>query len=121
MKKIYSYILSISLITATFCVGFSSDAVAKTYGIGQGDVNKISSTLSPNPAKDKTTLKFQQYGRETFRLEVYDIIGNQVKTVSDIQSGSVEIDLSDLEAGMYFYFLVRGNDRVSTGRLIVRQ
>lgn len=122
MVKRYFYILAFGLITFICSMGFGHAVHAGTSGsFGQPDNDKISSTLSPNPAKDKTTLKFQQSGRDSYRMEVYDLIGNQVKTVENIQNGSVEIDLSDLEAGMYFYFLIRGSDRVSTGRLVIRQ
>ncbi|HRI28417.1 MAG TPA: T9SS type A sorting domain-containing protein [Chitinophagales bacterium] len=117
MKKLYSYILFASL---TVLVALSGNASAQSL-YGGGDGKQISSSLSPNPAKDKTTLKFQYNNRDAFRLEIYDVIGNKVRVVENIAGSSVEIDISDLEVGMYFYFLVKGSERVSTGRLIVKQ
>jgi hypothetical protein len=121
MKKIFTYILTFTLLTSSITFGFVQDTFAQQPFRGNNDNSKITTSFSPNPAKEKTTLQFQNSGRETYRLEIYDIIGNQVKLSNDIQSSSIEIDISDLEAGMYFYFLVKGSDRVSTGRLIVKQ
>ncbi|QQS27419.1 MAG: T9SS type A sorting domain-containing protein [Sphingobacteriales bacterium] len=121
MKKTYTYIFFAALLTLFISLGFIQEASAQQSARGGNDIVKVTSSFSPNPAKEKTTFHFQNTGRETYRLEIFDIIGNQVKLVNDIQTNAAEVDISDLEAGMYFYFLVRGSDRVSTGRLIIKQ
>lgn len=80
------------------------------------------STISPNPAKTFTTLRFQNPNDIEHRVELYDVIGNRVRTYYDIETDKLELDVRDLNPGVYFYFIIKdSSEKVSTGRLIVRR
>jgi hypothetical protein len=54
---------------------------------------------------------------------VYDIIGNPVAEVNNQYTNDktrVTFDVSDWSAGMYFYYIMQNDKRVSTGRIIVK-
>lgn len=85
-----------------------------------GNNDKSYSSVSPNPAREVTTLRFYNPSEDEHRIEIYDIIGNFVTTIPHVEKAKQDIDVSDFKAGVYFYFIFKGNERVSTGRIIVR-
>ncbi len=92
-----------------------------TFSQINGDGTKPNkSVVSPNPVKDKAVVRFSNPDKQYHRLEIYDLIGNQVKVYRHVNTSSFDIDVMDLETGMYFYFIMNENERVSTGRLFVR-
>ena len=91
---------------------------------GELEKTPVTSNVSPNPSRAVTTIKINNNSHnDTYRLEVYDIIGNPVYTTSNAQSNDKNrfmFDVADWEAGMYFYFIIENDRRVSTGRVIVK-
>lgn len=67
----------------------------------------------PNPFNPSTTIKYSVAERTSIRLKVYDILGNEVKTlVSAVQPvGHYEINFTagDIPSGVYFYYLKTEN------------
>ncbi len=84
----------------------------------------IISNVSPNPSRAVTTIKINASNtNNNYRLEVYDVIGNPVYTTTNHQNvdkSRFVFDVSDWGGGMYFYFVVENDRRVSTGRIIVK-
>jgi hypothetical protein len=68
--------------------------------------------LFPNPARSHVTLRYELPTDGPVRLEVYDLLGRRVETLtaSRRSAGRVEdqVDVSRLGAGMYFLRLVAG-------------
>lgn len=80
------------------------------------------SNAYPNPSTgevkiDYTTGKSQG---QVATLRLYDFLGREVKTVSlKRSSGSIMLDINNLQAGIYFYSLEVAGRIVATKRLIV--
>jgi len=89
--------------------------------ITQETKNKESLFLYPNPATDRTTLRFEAKG-SSYTLQISDMMGNIVKNVFTnhqlVGTQEVPIDLHDFKAGFYNVML---NDRTSAKsiRLVV--
>ena len=61
----------------------------------------------PNPAINKTSIKYQLKGsviEQNAVISIYNIKGELVKTIKG-KKGKVEFDVSDLATGIYFYHL----------------
>lgn len=76
----------------------------------------------PNPFNPETSIEYQVARREMITLKVYDILGNELKTLVDkIQApGSYKIrfDASELPSGVYFCKLTAGS-LTETRKMIV--
>jgi len=68
----------------------------------------------PNPFNPTTTIRFDITKSENVKIVVYDIIGNQVAILADVQnlpagSYSADFDASSLASGVYVYRLQTDN------------
>lgn len=106
-------------IVALLMISGATSVYGNGNGNGKDNPAASYSIVSPNPAKDWTILKFQNPHSEQHRIEIYDIIGNSISTYN-VDKDNLRIDLSEFTPGVYFYFIIKGTDRVSTGRLIVK-
>lgn len=89
-------------------------------GIGDDDENTAPSTYGlyqnyPNPFNPSTKIKFAVGNRQHVTLKVYDLLGNEVRTlVNDVQeAGAYEVEFNAvaLPSGIYFYELRAGDFR----------
>jgi len=79
-------------------------------GIEEIGFSLIKSKCFPNPTENKLTISFNNEQYSSFEIYVYDILGNEMyksKTKSDI----VNISVSRLKKGTYFYKLVNAVDK----------
>ncbi len=82
----------------------------------------VISKVSPNPVLHHATVKLENPSQESLRIEIYNIIGNKVATFYNEHDKEVfAVDASDLDAGMYFYFVFHEDYRISTGRMMVKR
>ena len=82
--------------------------------------NEVNSLVSPNPAVDVAFLTFDNPNNTGYKIEIYDIIGNRVKQYDAVKTNKLELDVTNFDEGMYFYFIIEGEKQMSTGRLFVK-
>ena len=68
--------------------------------------------LYPNPAREKVTIE----GIETSEVQVYNALGQMVKTVR----GTNEIDVEGLAEGVYLLRITDTDGKVYTNKITVR-
>ncbi|GIV45277.1 MAG: hypothetical protein KatS3mg036_0095 [Ignavibacterium sp.] len=82
------------------------------------EVNSISARFSleqnyPNPFNPVTKIKFSIPKSELVRIKVYDLLGEEIKTLVNEyrQAGTYEVEFnaSDLPGGVYFYRIITGS------------
>lgn len=75
---------------------------------------------TPNPASSAVTFNYDLNGATNASLKIYNSLGNVVKTVA-LSPGAknVQLDVSSLAEGFYFYSLVADGQAVSTRRLVI--
>ena len=84
----------------------------------------VISTLAtrPNPFNPRTTLRYTVPTRNMVLLKVYNMLGQEVKTLVDAEfeagTYSVSFDASDLPSGVYIYRLSAGTF-VETKRMVL--
>jgi hypothetical protein len=72
----------------------------KVWNVSVKDVKQNKEfSFYPNPAKDELFLKY--YSKESFQVEVYNILGSKVKTFT-LNGGQANVNIEDLSNGIYF-------------------
>ncbi|MBK8980794.1 MAG: T9SS type A sorting domain-containing protein [Ignavibacteria bacterium] len=77
----------------------------------------------PNPFNPNTIISYQLSMFNYVSMKVYDILGNEIKTLVNTKQGSgsykVKFDGSGLPSGVYFYSLFIDGDRVDTKKMVL--
>gem|GEM_PF-3096818 len=103
-----------SLAKKTFKeVELKQNEVVTDYGLDQN---------YPNPFNPATTITYQLPQSGSVTLKIFDILGNEVKTLvnenKEMGKYTVQFDASSLASGMYVYQL-RANDYTSTKKMLL--
>lgn len=75
----------------------------------------------PNPAHDMTVISVNMKDNKDFSIALYNTVGQLIKTVNvkgNKGANNVEMDLTGLNAGIYFYTVTMDNSKV-TNKLII--
>lgn len=92
----------------------------QAYPLGMNDPNvKASVNAYPNPASGKVTVDLTGINTSTGKVVLRNILGETVNEFA-VASGKVTFDVSELNAGIYFYSLVVKGEAVATKKLVVR-
>lgn len=89
-------------------------------GIKNIDKTNISYNLYPNPFSDYTTLQFDNLKNENYNLEVFNNLGQLIKTIANINTNSVKIERDGLNSGIYFFRLQSDKQGVAAGKFILK-
>ncbi|MGE0636532.1 MAG: T9SS type A sorting domain-containing protein [Bacteroidia bacterium] len=84
------------------------------------DANTLSSAY-PNPADGSTKINYTLRNEaRSAKIELHNILGAKVKTI-DLKEkfAAVEIQLSGLESGVYFYSLIVDHKTIASKKLVV--
>jgi hypothetical protein len=89
-------------------------------GIDESDLQNTV-TVYPNPFTDNATVSIgKSVTLSNAEIRIYDIVGKEVRIISDIQSHQLTIDRKGLSDGMYFYKLINKGQEVHSGKLIIK-
>ncbi len=95
-----------------------------SVGLGEEETNVSLSQAYPNPTSGLTTIGYSLEEAANVAIQITDVTGKVVATVNEgtMTAGThtADVDFSELNAGVYFYTLISGNDRV-TKRIVVRK
>ena len=94
-------------------ITYNGDEIITTYALDQN---------YPNPFNPATTITYQLPKSGSVTLKIFDILGNEVRTLVNEQKEmgkyTVQFDASSLASGMYVYQL-RVNDYTSTKKMLL--
>ncbi|CAN5561095.1 hypothetical protein BH10BAC1_BH10BAC1_14870 [soil metagenome] len=83
-------------------------------GIAESVVNADSWIVYPNPAKDKINLETIDNENKVMSIEVMDITGKQLKTISNEDlSQNQSINIADLQSGVYVLMINTEKGRIT--------
>lgn len=112
----YSYTVTVAgtySYTCTFHAGMNG-TVNATVGIVTQTIDLLTSVY-PNPFKERITLKYNAVEA----IELYNVIGEKVKSFElPSNQTQTEIELSDLNAGIYFIRTYKEGVAVETKKII---
>lgn len=79
-----------------------------------------SSSAAPNPFSEATTIHFDNPSNTNHSLELFDVTGKIIKSISDISGSEIELNRNKLRTGLYFYSITENTSgEVFTGKLVV--
>ena len=95
--------------------GFGEYHIIYVHGaMSLEDVNVTSYNVYPNPVKDVLTVS----GEDMKQVTVYNALGQLVKSVN-CNDNTVQINVNDLQNGMYFVNVVNNNGEMTTRKVSV--
>lgn len=82
---------------------------------------RIFSNAYPNPAKNMVSFDYNMpYSAQTASVAIYNMMGQEViRQELNLGDSRVNINVSDLTDGVYFYSLIVNNQAVKTNKLVV--
>jgi len=119
MKPIFTFLVFITLLFVNELFG-NHPPYSPTANASNITAVYASSSVSPSPAHDYATIKFSNPQQKEHQIEVFDLIGNKVQYLSKIVDSKALVNVSSLDSGFYLYFILHNNQRVSSGRIVVR-
>ena len=103
----------------------SIDITFDTQNVGIEDVfassNSGISESYPNPANSNVKMNYSlEPGWNNANLTIYSMLGSQVENVNlNENQGTLNLDISSLPAGMYFYTLMVDGNAINTKKMLV--
>jgi hypothetical protein len=97
-----------------------------SVGIAEGDFqNGVGlGQCFPNPARDLVTIPFELRTGDRVRIVLHDVSGKVVRVLEDGNRGAgahrLEVNVRDLNEGVYFYTLTAGDVRLTKRMTVVR-
>lgn len=78
--------------------------------------------IYPNPVADKMTIELPEVEASTVQIQMIDVLGRVVTEINnhDTTEFSVEIDVNDFKAGVYFVKVTDGKEWTEVSRVIVQ-
>jgi hypothetical protein len=98
--------------------GIYIDTCSSPLGINEINNNENSVTLCPNPFDISATLKLSKTIHNV-TLTIYDILGNEVKRLQNLNGSEMQITRDGLKSGMYFYNLIDSKGLIGNGKIII--
>jgi hypothetical protein len=108
----------------TLSVGTANETIftAKYSCDSIEDVNELnkkeSISVFPNPFNSSAIMKFS-FAMNHAELNIYDMYGQKIKTVSNISGDQFILERENLSQGFYFYEWIQGSEKIATGKFIV--
>jgi hypothetical protein len=96
---------------------FYSECYYNNVGVIEIESNQWK--LFPNPFIESTTIEFENNNSENYTLEIYNNLGQKVRTISNIRSNKIIIERGNFNSGIYFFQLKNNSGIKQTGKLVV--
>jgi plastocyanin len=106
-------------------VGMTGSITVNNMPQATFDAKAANATLSvyPNPSRGMVVVTVNQKVGPEYKLRLSNILGRDIRTFSlrpEATNAGLQLNLSDLPAGMYFYSLVLNDKVVSTKRFVLQ-
>jgi hypothetical protein len=93
-------------------------------GIKLSEVHAVSEDrfkIYPNPAQDFVSVTFEEIASlEPLHLRIYNMMGVEVKQMDlNFEWNKIDIDISDLHAGIYYYAIERAGKQIHKEQLVI--
>lgn len=107
------------VITEGFCSDTSACVLIETVGLSEYDVAQKDFIVSPNPAKDVATVKYELTSSNA-SLEVYDLLGKSLfKQNLSVAKGEVRLNTSTYTSGVYIVVIRQNDGSILQQKLVI--
>lgn len=77
-------------------------------------------SIFPLPVSDLSIFQFENPNEISHTLEIFDLQGKKIKSISNIRSTSIELNKADFKSGLYFFRLYDREQNTIEGKFLVR-
>ena len=121
----YAYINTIILFNKKPYLAPTNSSVWKYFAMKETTINHIENrpivvSVYPNPMKERTVFEFNNPNKEECALVIFDNSGKKVVTEKEIFNNKIFVKRNNLNAGIYFYSLIKNNKVIATGKLEIQ-
>ncbi|MFT5847823.1 MAG: hypothetical protein ACJARX_000780 [Psychroserpens sp.] len=95
---------------------FETEFVEETLSVTIVDFDSFA--MFPNPVKDKVTIRTNANTFGTITINIIDLQGKLILEQHISEGNTVELDITDLQSGLYFVKLNANNKRIVKKRII---
>jgi hypothetical protein len=88
-----------------------------TNALAVSEHNQLEMTIYPVPAKDIINVEF--VGIENYQINMYNSLGQKIKTVQNLEVDKLALDVSNIDNGLYFLEFIKDGQR-DTRKIIVK-
>lgn len=101
---------TIWLATSNSTTGISNLSSDKTTAIN----------VYPNPFNSTATIEINsEYSLKNMSIKILGELGNEVKSITNLNSNIFEIEKGDLKSGIYFINVIEGNVSIANEKLVI--
>jgi len=98
---------------------FDSITISANVGIDQlANLNHTAVTVSPNPFNTSATINFDAEVQNG-RVEIYNVQGQKVKSLPNINGREFNLDREELPIGVYTFVLMQDDKLLSTKKFVI--
>lgn len=92
-----------------------------SIAVGINDLlTNYSINVSPNPFTTAAVIQINSDMKiKNARLKLFDLIGNEIRSLENIDENQIKIERENMTSGIYLYKLTEGNEIIAAGKLIV--
>ncbi len=99
--------------------GFAGVSVdCPLQGISQLSIYSQKAHIYPNPFNSSATIQLNSTIINA-ELNIYNLYGQKLRTINNISGDIIKIDREDLSNGIYFIRLIKDNNTIVTGKLMI--
>ena len=99
------------------CIVRDEDDLLDSYEITEEQADN-SVTIYPNPFDNTATLHISNVSGNV-SLALYDVLGKEVKNITNIKNENIQINRDNLPDGIYFYQVRNNNNTIATGKIVL--
>lgn len=101
--------------TITYCNYACGVGIAETTNVGDDFM------MYPNPANDVVNISLGSLAKTAKSIVIADILGNVIYENTTNRNDDIALDIEDLDAGVYFYYIKSCQAIIKSGKFIVKK
>lgn len=86
-------------------------------GINEAPAMIAAVSVFPNPFAEQATLNIKDVQLSNGKIELFDVLGNKVRSMENLSGNNFIISREGLPAGIYFYTVTEENTLLATGKI----
>lgn len=90
-----------------------SYTTAPAVGINELAVTAEDISIYPNPATASFFIDLTSFANNTVSIELFDVLGKKIRTISGVKTSRYVIDRGDLQNGVYFIRINQGENSIT--------
>ncbi|MGB3085504.1 MAG: T9SS type A sorting domain-containing protein, partial [Saprospiraceae bacterium] len=100
-------------------IGYIWNVCEELTGTKQANLN-VNMRILPNPFSNSTIIRFDNSKGEVYSLTIVDVLGIEMKTIKNIQTGEVLVNRDQMNTGIYFATLKSSKGNFTTQRIAIQ-